>query len=92
LRNRPEAKDTLGWIHIQRGNYNEGLPLLASVVELRPDDPTYRYHLGFAYWKTGSSRAREELQRALGSKTAFAGREDAERVLAALDAVPREPS
>jgi tetratricopeptide (TPR) repeat protein len=94
LRNRPEAQDTLGWIHVQRGNYNEALPLLASVVELRPDDPTYRYHLGFAYWKTGSFRAREGLQRAVRvhNGACWSRGRRAERVRAALDAVPREPS
>ena len=71
------------------------LPLLArnSVifnvenVESQPLNPVYRYHLAYGYWKTGSAaHAREELQRALASNTAFAGREDAERMLSELNA------
>jgi tetratricopeptide (TPR) repeat protein len=86
LRGMPEAKDTLGWIHVRRGEYASGLPMLAAAVESRPDSPVYRYHLGFAYWKTGSlSRAREELGRALASDAAFAGRDEAARILGELD-------
>src|SRR5438105_13267333 len=33
------------------------------ILEARPDNPLYRYHLGYAYWKTGAvSRARERSE------------------------------
>src|SRR6185295_18266791 len=86
LQTMPEAKDTLGWIRVQRGEYREGLPILAANVEARPDNPLYRYHLAYAYWKNGSlTSARQEFQRALASNAAFAGRPEAERILAELD-------
>jgi tetratricopeptide (TPR) repeat protein len=86
LRSMPEAKDTLGWIRVQRGEYREALPTLAASMEARPDNPLYRYHLAYAYWKTGSAtHAREEFRRALASNAAFAGRDEAERILGELD-------
>ena len=93
LHNVPEAKDTLGWTHVRREEYGEALPLLAAIVEARPDNPLYRYHLGYAYWKTGAvSRAREELRRALGSKDSFSARKEAEQLLSEMDADPRNAS
>jgi len=87
LRNMPEAKDTLGWIRMRREEYGDALPLLSAIVEARPDNALYRYHLGYAYWKTGATmRAQEQLQRALASKNSFAARADAERVLGEIEA------
>src|SRR5438105_5834011 len=63
------------------------------ILEARPDNPLYRYHLGYAYWKTGAvSRAREELRRALGSKDSFSARKEAEQLLSEMDADPRNAS
>ena len=85
LRNTPEAKDTLGWVRVRRGEYRDALPPLAETVEARPDNPLYRYHLAYAYWKVGSTTgAREELRRALASNAPFDGREEAERILREL--------
>jgi tetratricopeptide (TPR) repeat protein len=89
LRTMPEAKDTLGWIRVQRGEYREALPILAANVEARPDNPLYRYHLAYAYWKNGSATsAREEFRRALASNTEFVGRQEAGRIVEELDAQP----
>jgi tetratricopeptide (TPR) repeat protein len=64
LRSLPEAKDTLGWIRVQRKEYREALPTRAAAVEARPDNPLYRYHLAYSYWKIGSATAaRQELRR-----------------------------
>ena len=83
----PQAHDTLGWIRVQRGEYRDAIPVLAASVETRPDNPAYRYHLGYAYWKNGSAAAaREEFQRALVSNAAFEGREEAERIVEKLAA------
>jgi tetratricopeptide (TPR) repeat protein len=93
LRNTPEAKDTLGWVRVRRGEYRDALPPLAATVEARPDNPLYRYHLAYAYWKIGSTTgAREELRRALASNAPFAGREEAERILRELNSDPSNAS
>jgi tetratricopeptide (TPR) repeat protein len=82
----PEAKDTLGWIYVQRNQPREGIAPLATSVDARPDKPLYRYHLGVAYWKAGSVvQAREELRRALASKVAFPGRAEAVQIANVLE-------
>jgi uncharacterized protein HemY len=89
----PEAKDTLGWIRVRRDEYGEALPLLSANVEARPDNPLYRYHLGYAYWKTGAiSRAQQELRRALASNDSFSARKEAEQLLDEMDANARNAS
>ena len=81
-----EAKDTLGWIYVQRNQPREGIAPLATSVDARPEKPLYRYHLGVAYWKAGSVvQAREELRRALASKVAFPGRAEAVQIANVLD-------
>jgi tetratricopeptide (TPR) repeat protein len=82
----PEAKDTLGWIYVQRNQPRDAVAPLATSVDARPDKPLYRYHLGVAYWKAGSTaQARLELRRALASKVAFDGRADAVQIANALE-------
>jgi len=72
---------------VQRGEYRDAVPVLAASVERRPDNPVYRYHLAYAYWKNGSATAaREEFRRALASPAAFAERDEATRILERLDA------
>jgi tetratricopeptide (TPR) repeat protein len=66
LPDRAEVRDTIGWIY-----YRKQVPILAvrpfeEATAMDPNNPTYRYHLGLAYAKTGdSTRARQALQGAL---------------------------
>jgi tetratricopeptide (TPR) repeat protein len=93
LRNVPAAKDTLGWIRVQRGEYQQALPLLAANSETQPANVLYRYHLAYAYWKTGSTaHARDEMRRALDSGAEFQGRDEAERILGEIDAAAAKAS
>ena len=71
---------------MQRNQPREGIAPLATSVDARPDKPLYRYHLGVAYLKAGSTaQAREELRRALASKVPFAGRAEAVQIADTLD-------
>jgi tetratricopeptide (TPR) repeat protein len=44
--------DTLGWVHLKKGAYEKALENLKSAIELSPNSPTIRYHLGMAYYKS----------------------------------------
>jgi tetratricopeptide (TPR) repeat protein len=58
--------DTLGWILVQKGAYDSAIQHLTLAVGKTPADPSYRYHLGLAYLKSGQiPRAKENLQAAL---------------------------
>jgi cellulose synthase operon protein C len=83
-----ETSDTLGWIHVRRGEYHEAVAALTLAAQGKPDNPLYRYHLSVALLKSGSTTsARDELRRALESDNAFPGRQDAERLKSELDVI-----
>lgn len=42
----PAVADTLGWIHVMRGEYVAAEPLLLKAVNGAPKNSTIRYHLG----------------------------------------------
>ena len=85
LPNRPEVNDTLGWVYYKKDLATLALPALREAVDKDPSNPTYQYHLGLAYAKTGDrQKAKEALQRALAIKADFSGAEDAKKVLETL--------
>ncbi|GEM_PF-1757635 len=55
----PEFDDTLGWLLYQAGNYAEAVQALDDAVRMRPDDPSFLYHLGMA--QSRSQRDKEAL-------------------------------
>jgi tetratricopeptide (TPR) repeat protein len=67
LRKSPEAsfKDTIGWIHYQRGNYTAAISLLEQAMAALSDRAVIRYHLGMSYLAAGEfAKASEHLQKA----------------------------
>ena len=83
--NRPEVNVTLGWVYYKKGLASLALPALREAVDKDPSNPTYQYHLGLAYAKTGArQKAKEALQRALAIKADFSGAEEAKKVLKTL--------
>lgn len=40
----PGVRDTLGWVLVKRGKFDEALPLFTSLSTEFPANPTYRYH------------------------------------------------
>jgi predicted Zn-dependent protease len=63
---------------LRRGDVLLALRWLADAADLRPDNPIYHYHLGAAYARSNQRTvAAKELARAIGSTTAFPGRQDA---------------
>ena len=82
----PALLDTHGWVLYRRGQYAEALAALERANQLAPQALVVRFHLGMAQLKSGqSSQARENLQAALQSKSAFAGADEARAALASIE-------
>jgi len=62
--------DTLGWVLVVMGRYDEAVPQLEKAVGLLPYDSTINDHLGDAYWETGRKlEAHFQWERALNNAT-----------------------
>jgi predicted Zn-dependent protease len=81
----PSFLDTQGWILCKQGNFAKGKPFLEKALDHSPGQPALLYHLGWCTSKLGETQAaREALQKALASKSEFADRQDAEKLLKSL--------
>ena len=52
----PQFLDTLGWIHVLRGEFGEGVQLLKTALESLPQFGIVHYHLGMAYKGLGEDK------------------------------------
>jgi Flp pilus assembly protein TadD len=69
---KPGTRDTLGWIHYQRGDYTKARDELDKAVLFDPSDPTIRYHRGMSYLKLGDKdMAREDFEHGNSSDLPF---------------------
>jgi tetratricopeptide (TPR) repeat protein len=81
----PDILDTLGWVHIKRGEAAAAVSVLEKAHSDAPDSASIRYHLGSALAMAGDSeRAREMLQSAVDT-AGFEEIEEARRELAKLE-------
>jgi tetratricopeptide (TPR) repeat protein len=81
----PDILDTLGYVHLKRGESTAAVAALEMAVDAKADSPSIRYRLATALDQAGDSqRAREMLQIALQSD-AFPEAEAARRDLARLE-------
>lgn len=80
-----QVNDTLGWVYYRRKEAAAAIKSLQASLAKNASDPATHYHLGMAYLLEGdSSEARQELARALDSKVAFAGSDEARAALSRL--------
>ena len=64
----PEAAETLGWVHLLRGESAAAVEILQAVVDLQPGAMSARYRLGLALAASGeAARAREQLNAVVSS-------------------------
>jgi tetratricopeptide (TPR) repeat protein len=63
-----EVADTLGWIYLKKNMSDNAMDIFQGLVVKKPENSTYRYHLGMALAQKGDKpRALKELEQALRS-------------------------
>ena len=83
--NNPLYVDTLGWVHLKRGDTESALQILSKAMNLAPGAAAIRYHLAMAELKAGEiATARGNLEQALKPRIDFEGVGDARAALASL--------
>jgi Flp pilus assembly protein TadD len=85
----PAYINTYGWVRYKQGQLDEAITYLRRAALAVPDNALMHYHLAMALIANGDSeQARAELQKALGSKQPFPGRDAAEKALQSLPPAP----
>jgi tetratricopeptide (TPR) repeat protein len=85
----PAYLNTYGWVRYRQGQLDEAITYLRRAAIAVPDNGLMHYHLAMALIANGDSeQARAELQKALGTKQAFPGRDAAEKALQSLPPAP----
>jgi tetratricopeptide (TPR) repeat protein len=81
--NQPAFLDTYGWLAYRLANYNDAVPALEKAVDLAPNYPVFRYHLGMAYYAVNrEDAALRALTQAVESEGAnFVGIDDAKKLI-----------
>ena len=70
--------DTLGWIYIKKNLSDSAIEIFRDLTTKNPANPTYRYHLGMAFYQKGDKpQAKRELLAALGRKPS---KEEAQKI------------
>lgn len=73
--NEPEFTDTMGCIYLRKKMSATAVQTFNVAVQRRPDNATYRYHLGWALMEKGDkASAKDELQKALTRRPSLSER------------------
>jgi tetratricopeptide (TPR) repeat protein len=82
---RPEINDTLGWVYYKKGRLALAIAAFQRAIDQDELNPTYAYHLGLAYLKTGDrATAKRLFEHALILNPDFDGSSDARTLLASI--------
>jgi tetratricopeptide (TPR) repeat protein len=85
LSENPIILDTLGWVHIKRGEVDKALPILQRAARKGSGLPDIDYHLGIAYYQQGQMEsAKRHINTALASEKPFDGIEEAKVLLSKI--------
>jgi tetratricopeptide (TPR) repeat protein len=64
-----EISDTLAWIYLKKNLNDHAIEILEDIVNKKPNQPTFRYHLGAAWLQKGEkAKAKRELDAALANR------------------------
>ena len=81
----PRIQDTLGWVYVKLGFYEQAIQVFSESLRQLPDNAVIHYHLGMAYYKKGDqNHAKTALTKAFELDKNFAGFERARQVLDSL--------
>ena len=81
----PAMQDTLGWILVEQGQAQRGLPLLGKALASAPREASIRYHYAVALARTGDKvQARKVLDKLLTDSPNFSEAEAAKALLKTL--------
>jgi tetratricopeptide (TPR) repeat protein len=62
----PDISDTLGFVYYQKNLNAEALQIFKQVVQDKPENPTFRFHLAMALLKQGDRQgAKDEAEKAM---------------------------
>lgn len=77
--------DTYGWILVQTGKVDAGIPVLERALAGAPANADIQYHMAAAYVKSGQvARGTELLRKVLQTHEKFASRPEAEQLMESL--------
>jgi tetratricopeptide (TPR) repeat protein len=83
---RPEVLDTLGWVHLKRGEVEAAIAAFQRALAAKPGFSTARYHLGLALVQRGDEGAAGQAFRAALDSGPFPESEAARKELERLAA------
>jgi tetratricopeptide (TPR) repeat protein len=82
----PAMLDTLGWVLVRQGNYEDATVLLERAASKMPDNQQVQFHYAAALSAKGlKAKAKEVLNKALAGTPAFRGRDEAAQMAARLE-------
>jgi tetratricopeptide (TPR) repeat protein len=80
----PLLLDTLGWVLVRQGNYDDAAILLSRATAKLPDNQQIQFHYGMALKGKGlTAKAQEAFAKALSGKPQYRGLEEAMKASAA---------
>ncbi|MGB5156394.1 MAG: tetratricopeptide repeat protein [Desulfobacterales bacterium] len=81
----PSVMDTASWIYYHKAQYDNALNILIKIEDKGDLIPEINYHLGMIYQKLGNfEKAKEHLNSAINNHRAFAGKDNAKKILLKL--------
>ena len=85
LPDSPDVSDTLAWILVKKQSYAMAISLFRESLRKEPENATFNYHLGVAYYHAGKKlEAERSLRMALKAQPSFSYAADAKQILAVL--------
>ena len=81
----PNVTDTLGWVHYKMGDYERSMTFIEQSLAKSQESAIINYHMGMVLYRLGRpDEAKEVLEKALGSKESFIGKDEAMETLKKL--------